>query len=391
MKKRRVLKFIVWMVGAALLLCVAAALISAWSNRGLPEHSAVVERLSALEKGRLAEVIQLRRTLGGKVWPGWDTLDIPILLYNEEYAFLVGLPDPAPGWINVSTGVAQGAGWEIVPDDTFDGQPYYRQPIAGLAETPQAFTVRVADRWVASMTTKEWTEIKLRGYIQADLPPLIAKIFPYSVFLSAFNSDWYMCAVLHESMHAYQGTVARERLEQAEKSMEAAKSYPWENDALQEDWQTELDLLVRALRAESDQEARELAASFLNQREARRTRHALSPALVDFERQREWEEGLAKYIELEIWRQASKTEDYAPLAALAEDPDFKNYTTFDQRWQQEVSQLARMARGEEDERFYYTGMAQAVLLDRLAPGWKETVMVEGVFLEDLLKSAVSGL
>ena len=42
-----------------------------------------------------------------------------------------------------------------------------------------------------------------------------------------------------------------------------------------------------------------------------------------------------------------------------------------------------------DGRFYYTGMAQAVLLDRLLPGWKEIAFDDGVFLEDLLATAVA--
>jgi hypothetical protein len=39
-------------------------------------------------------------------------------------------------------------------------------------------------------------------------------------------------------------------------------------------------------------------------------------------------------------------------------------------------------------RFYYSGMAQAVLLDRLMPDWKVRAWSEGVWLEDLLAEAV---
>ncbi|UCG23997.1 MAG: hypothetical protein JSW55_18005 [Chloroflexota bacterium] len=50
--------------------------------------------------------------------------------------------------------------------------------------------------------------------------------------------------------------------------------------------------------------------------------------------------------------------------------------------------MKRQAGQEGDVRFYYTGMAQASLLDRLSPGWKELGMNDGVWLEDLLRSAV---
>ena len=46
-----------------------------------------------------------------------------------------------------------------------------------------------------------------------------------------------------------------------------------------------------------------------------------------------------------------------------------------------------MASAEGDGRFYYSGFAQAALLDRLLPGWKERAMLEGVWLDDLLKVA----
>jgi hypothetical protein len=106
------------------------------------------------------------------------------------------------------------------------------------------------------------------------------------------------------------------------------------------------------------------------------------------ERRREWEEGLGKYIELAIWQRAASTPDYQPVTAMNADPDFKHYRGFPQRWSQEVAQLRRGAH-TRDTRFYYSGMAQAFLLDRLAPDWKTKALTPGVFLEDLLRPALS--
>ncbi|MEJ2748791.1 MAG: hypothetical protein P8183_12945, partial [Anaerolineae bacterium] len=82
-------------------------------------------------------------------------------------------------------------------------------------------------------------------------------------------------------------------------------------------------------------------------------------------------------------------DEYQPVAAMASDPEFDDYQKFEQRWQQEVDQIARMANNDGDGRFYYSGMAQATLLDRLMPGWKAQIFDEGVFLEDLLATAVN--
>jgi hypothetical protein len=49
-----------------------------------------------------------------------------------------------------------------------------------------------------------------------------------------------------------------------------------------------------------------------------------------------------------------------------------------------------MAGDEGDGRFYYSGMAQAFLLDQLMPGWKARAFDEGVWLDDLLAEAVQG-
>jgi len=50
--------------------------------------------------------------------------------------------------------------------------------------------------------------------------------------------------------------------------------------------------------------------------------------------------------------------------------------------------MRRMANDEGDGRFYYSGMAQAFLLDRLRPDWKSKAFDEDIWLEDLLAEAV---
>ena len=135
-----------------------------------------------------------------------------------------------------------------------------------------------------------------------------------------------------------------------------------------------------------------MARQFLDRRERRRTTHDIGPALIDYERQLEWEEGLAKYVELSIWReaylaQADAGSGYHPLPAMADDPDFKGYATFKRRWSLEIAQMKRQAAREGEPRFYYTGMAQATLLDRLLPGWKHRILSQDTWLETLLNEA----
>ena len=391
-KPHRFRNIIKWFFSGLGALIVVLLIISALSNIGLPTHSQVVEHLSELDKARLSEVIHLRKTLGDAAFPGWGEADIPLIVYNEEYAFLIGYPQPPDGWLKVPSNSQRGGPWEAVVDDNFEGQTYYRQKLPTDGATPQAFTVKVGARWVASLQTFDWMKISLANQFRKDLPGFLRPVFPYRLAVGIFfsSSDQYISSLLHESFHAFQGMVANGRLESSEKSNSTVQDrYPWSDEKLQADWQKELDLLVEAAQASSEQQMRDLAQQFLTQRTERRSANGLSQEFIRYEQQREWLEGMAKYIELEIWQQAAETPGYSPVLVLSNDPDFKGYNTFERFYNQQIQQTSRMANDDGDVRFYYSGMIQAILLERLKPDWKMSLMSENVYLEDLLQQALS--
>ena len=385
---------LVFSIGCLLSACGLAVGLSSLSNILLPSRSPVTDRLGDLGKARLAEAFHLRRDLGNTLWPGWGEADIPMIVYNEEYAFLVGYPNPPAGWKKIPTQDAQGGPWEAVPNDTYGDQTYYRQRLPNQSITPQAFAVLVGDRWVSSMPSREWMEVDLGNSFRKGFPPIFQPVFPYRLaarlFLSAAGGkDMYICALLHESFHAYQGLHVPARLSAAETVFNQNKNrYPSESGMFRVDWQAELNILADAVQAKSDPEAAELVRQFLDHRRKRRAAADLDALLIDLEREKEWEEGLAKYTELAIWRLAASTEGYSPLPAMAGDPGFLEYSNFDQIWSQQVTQIRNMAGDEGDTRFYYTGLAQAILLDRLAPDWRTKILTEAAALEDLLKDAL---
>lgn len=381
---------------ALLLLCLLSTVTILIANFFLPTGSEVVDRLSAAEKARLAEALHLRRTVGAAAWPGWDEADIPLVVYNEAYAFLVGhATEPPAGWQPVPGNGTIGSPWERVPDDTFFDEPYYRSRLPDQDVTPQAFTIRIGDAWVASMPTKEWAEIRLAGEFRQDLPGFLRSIFPYGPVVRLFlgGSEKYITLLLHESFHAFEGMVASERLVRAERAGRRFETeYPWHDAGLEQAWQAELDLLADAARQSingaSAAEIAALAQQFLDQRAARRQAARLSPHLVAYEQQREWVEGQAKYMELTMWRLGVTTAGYRPHPDVAALDDFEAYQDANTAWSREIDQIRRMASDEGDGRFYYSGLAQAVLLDRLLPGWKEQAMDQDVFLENLLAQSV---
>lgn len=393
-KSNRMRECFIYSISGIMLACILAAGLSALSNSLLPTHIPDNGQLSDLDKTRLAEAFHVRRELGDVLWQGWGQEDIPMILYDENYAFLVRYSDPPPGWVKVPGGESLGGPWELVPNDTFEGRAYYRQRLPDPAITPQAFAVLIGDRWVSSLPSREWMQIQLGNDFKENMPPLIRPVFPYRLaarlFLSAAGGvDSYIAALLHESFHAYEGLRNPERISTAETLYNQNQGrYPWGSESSSEDWQAELNLLSDAVRASSEEEAIGLVRQFLDQRQNRRVAANLDADLINLERQKEWEEGLAKYTELAIWRLAANTAGYLPLPGMIEDADFHGYKNIDQRWPQEIEQIRRMANDPGDTRFYYSGLAQAALLDRLYPEWKTRIMTGDVFLEDLLKEAV---
>lgn len=387
------MKTILKIFGALIGLVLLLILVSGLSNIGLPTESSTVEILSELEKARAAEAYHLRSGLGDQIWPGWESAEIPLILHNEQYAFLLGYPgQPPEGWVKVPSYQQLGGDWEVVPDDSFLGQAYFRTQLPDPEVTPENFTVRVGDYWAATLFTKEYAEISFYEGFQEELPGILRQVFPYRFFWNqAFgSSETYIEGLAHESFHAYQGIKAPARLSEAEKVAYLEDAYPWDDPQLVDSWKKELDLLFQALQADSDSETIELVREFLQLRQERRGMEIITWKEIDYERNREWLEGLAKYSELSLGLAASSSATYQPISGLSQDPDFHAYKNQDRYWTQQVDEIKRRGNQAGESRFYYSGMGQAFLLDRFSPGWKAQIWEEGVWLEDLLADVVQG-
>lgn len=373
--------------GLGFVLVAAASL----SDAGIPPGSQSMGTLSEADKIRLAEARHLRAMVGDAIWPGWGQMDIPVLSYNEAYAFLVDYAQPPAGWVKLPAGEQRGGVWEVVDDDLFDGQAYYRQRLTDPALTPENFAVLVGDRWVASIQTFDWMKLSLMQTIRDGLPEALRPVFPYRMFINVAleSDDNYIALIAHESFHVYQGQRAPAKFAAAESVAGLASEYPWRDPALQAAWQAEFELLSVMLRNNDRATLTAQARQFLTMRAARREAAMLTPELVAYESQREWVEGLARYTELEVWRNGSLP-SYKPLPAADDLAEFEDYQRYASHWGNELEQLPRMAGDEGDSRFYYSGMAQAYVLDRLMPGWKERVFDQGVWLETLLEEALAG-
>lgn len=377
-------------------LCLGLTVLSFVVNLFVPDQTNQPDQLADVDIARVLEAQHLRQELGDQVFPGFGTVEIPALLFNEENAFLMGVVDPHPGWVKVPQELERGGAWQAMPPlEAYPHEIYYRTGYDrdDPKQEPDAFTVRVGDTYVASMPSADWFRVGLMSQFRKDLPGFLKPVFPYSLVASIFfpNSDTYLSMIQHESFHAFQAVWAQPRFVQAEwDGIHLSDPYPWDNQAGIDAWQQELDLLQAALKSE-DKDIRQLAQQFLDHRDVRRRTMKLSADLIRYENQREWVEGMARYAELETWRLAATDEQYyQPVEDMHNDRKFKEYQTFNNRWSRELDQISRMAENEGDGRFYYSGMAQAYLLDQLHPSWKLTLAADPTLnLEDLLRQAMT--
>ncbi len=377
-------------------LCLGVMALFAIMNLFVPDQTKSPDQLADVDIARVLEAKHLRQELGDQVFPGLGTVEIPALIYNEENAFLIGMSDPQSGWVKVPQEMARGGAWQAMPPlEAFPQDIYYRSGYDrdDPSQEPDAFTVRVEETYVASLPSAEWFRVGLMNQFRKDLPGFLKPVFPYSLVASVFfpNSDTYLSMIQHESFHAFQAVWAQPRFDAAEwDGIRLDDQYPWENQDGIDAWQQELDVLKAALKSQDKEETRQLAKQFLDLREARRKTMGLSADLIRYENQREWVEGMARYAELETWRLAAKNEQYQPLVDMQSDRRFKEYQSFDRRWSRELDQISRMAEDQGDGRFYYSGMAQAYLLDQLHPSWKLTLAADPMLnLEDLLLQALT--
>lgn len=317
--------------------------------------------LSKTEKNLIDEALWLKKNNGNQVWPGLAQADIPIILFNDRYEFLVGMTNPPHHWSEVK-------------NNTIDGNIYYRKPV----ENPQAFAVKVGDKWAGSLGTSNRMNRDYYLGIRNKLPPIIAQLFPYQY--ATMTPDIHVIGILNEVFHAYQAIKAPEHFKSAMESYSADKDYPYANATISEYWNQEGYYLWKALHAKNPDSVRANVRYFLNLRKERRIKSGMGKAQIHFEQEIEWLEGLAKYSEYQFYELAN---------VRREKPILVHYRQTIPQFIYDSNMLkGKLGNQNTVYRFYISGMAQARILDKLNPDWKNFAFRDTTSLETLLYSTV---
>jgi hypothetical protein len=308
---------------------LAALLGTVWAQ-------ATTACLPAADRAVVAEARTTIQRRGPLLWPAWHEAP-PVLLRGEGEDCLLGHPEPPEGFVAGEDGVHRRSGH--------------------LLPVPVATAYPVGSRWSVV--------VPLRTELQALLDQ---RFGPGALVL---DDPVYRRVLVHEAFHAHQMTLvggpggmpAFGDDARATPSLEEVAAAPGHAAALDRQGAA----LQSALRARSVDEARRAGGRFLALRDAWRSTAPAGTAV--FERQLEWIEGTARYVDVLAGLAPAGGEVWSDLLVQLEAP-------------------SEIPTGVRDA-YAALGAGQAFLLDRLAPSWKERVLPGGEAVEDVLRDAVS--
>ena len=187
----------------------------------------------------------------------------------------------------------------------------------------------------------------------------------------------------HESFHVFESDGERAGAKWRRENSMLVAAYPETEVRLSALFNIEGQLLLAALRAKDEAARRDAARRFLA---VRRLRHGeMEGRFVEFEKGAESNEGLAEYAGTKAVLLGITAARQQRLSIPFQHEDERSYL------EKKYAQLASITDAGKNSRlrFYFTGSAQGLLLDRLMPDWRRRVQFDAVALQDLLTEAVS--
>lgn len=311
----------------ALMPFLALSVVRALSAQEPPR--APIQRLAAIHSA----VVRVAAAHPGAIWPGFRPETIPVLyVLPEQGILLLGWPEAQPpqGFASVP-GVA-GAGW---------------QPVA--------------------LRTAASTGTSLAGRNAAQV-----FVFPQT------SEAELLGTTVHEAFHVFERSVQRDdrKFGSGENSF-LISSYPVFDPVNEAGWALEGRLLARALAAGSKAELRQRTQEFSA---AHETRHrSLGSDYAGFEVMADLNEGLAEYALVRSLELAAGDTGFPWRADAAREVA---------RHRARLDSLTDNVRQSLRLRFYLTGPAMGLILDRLAgPEWKADLVRRDLTLQEELAEA----
>jgi hypothetical protein len=327
-------------------LCAAAVLASTVAPGAAAQAA---PGISATDRIRVREAYRLAAQLGDRIWPNWHTAPFALLLVTPDFEYLVGHPNPSPDFTAIA-------------NDTLVGHPVlYRKrtlPVQMQATFPAVNGVNTVVIGPAELTADK-------------------------------TSTRWVLTVLHEHFHqfvysqpGYFDAVTKLGLAHGDQSGMWMLNYPFPYDSarVQLAFTAMTHALLDAL-AQTDRPALDAKSAVFRRAMTAFRQSAPAEAATYFDFQL-WQEGVARYTEIAIGELAAKA--YTPSSEFSALPDFKSYasvaadirrTVLDNLGSMSLAKLKRVV-------VYSTGAADALLLDKVRPSWKNEFFTHRFRLPD---------
>jgi hypothetical protein len=296
---------------------------------------------------RLGEALALSRAAAGKIWPGWSLEKTPLLIYVPgRVAYLVNHPNPPPDFT------------------VLEGKLPLPVPVFMKSGRDPRFNAN--------------TSVDLGGI------PTACIGYSDSPADSEGPSLRFIALVFHEGFHAYQARVGRPGKGSVEAILLRYPDLNAENLALA---QMEQMALFQSIRFD-DLPDPDRVRGFLAIRRARLK--TLGAEFLRGERGIEYQEGIPTYVEVRVLEEARKLA--AASQGIGEDDPYslRLDTAPELRAGDYYGRLLRFSSdaGAIRTRSYGTGMALALVLDRMGVDWKTAVLTGEKYLDELLADAL---
>ena len=325
------------------------------------------------------EYRNILETIGPQIYPGWKWNTIPLLLYRPNVQdVLLNAPHRPPGFANFT-------GRTVLPDKIV-----YARNDSTERNTDGQNTSLTLDSMQVLVVADEYSRERADIENRAKLGTMAEFLKNWGFIQSAYDE---VEIILHEAFHVHQG-----RLAPGKYANEAAVAhYPVmdaSNNALVA---LETRILRDAVLAKDAAQRRARIEQYLAVRTLRRA--ALDTASVSYENLNEFTEGTAVYVE---YRFEELGERVTPVPEMYLRPGFTGYRdgVLRRLLETQMNDMVKVASFSDDRfgnkfgggplrwRLYSSGAAQALLLDGVAPDWKQRIFAPGVYLTDLLAAAI---
>jgi hypothetical protein len=304
--------------------------------------------MSDIDRIRVAEAYRLGDVLGDRVWKNWSKAPFAVLLVTPEYEFLLRHPKPSSDFSIIRY------------DSLLKSNVYYRKrtmQLNSLATYPAVGGVSTIVVGQAENT-------------------------------QAKTSTPWVVTLLHEHFHQLQDSQPNSYQEINALNLSRGDqtgmwmlnyAFPYDTPAVANQFMALTRSLATAVQAKSKSEFSRELKSYLAIRQ--QLQQMLNQDDYNYFSFQLWKEGIARYTEYRIAREALKR--YTPTKPFR---GLKDFTSFDDVSQSIMSRILNelsTLKLEEYKRvaFYPIGAAEGLLLDRTNPKWQKRYFTQKFYLE----------